>query len=300
MSNHLRMPFAEWLFRMSEANVPYQARSLATYAVLFKVTANDELAKLSGMDTKGLADKTYNRWKRVLSDDGWVFVKSILISRTTTIDVSPAIAGTPVTFTDVKPRDPARFARSDTSVTAVETTGQSYGPEVEVTRQSYGPAVEMTAEPVKVTGELGSIVKVTDASRVRLVTPSGLVIPKNLKDNPPLSPTADADDEQRVSFEKGRLTIFNGLRQFWLEKFGGDSERLDLALTQAAGYVQPNSFKPLEAQVSAQLARMAAEKRDRDQRYERTAKRNAPRVTPEVLKEQNERLRREYGLDKED
>lgn len=138
--NGLRMPFAEWLFRMAEADVPYQARGLATYAVLFKVSANDELAKLSGMDTKGIADKTYNKWKKLLADEGWVIVKSVTVGRETTIEIYPALETSPVTFTDISPRDPARFAQN-----------KSYGREEQVTGESYGPAVTITSETEKVT-----------------------------------------------------------------------------------------------------------------------------------------------------
>jgi hypothetical protein len=88
----------------------------------------------------------------------------------------------------------------------------------------------------------------------------------------PLSPL----DTRKVEFENGKLTLFNGLRQFWVDEFGGDEKRLDLALTQAAGYVQPNSSRPLEAQVSSQLAKIAAEKRDRDARYLAAAAANKP------------------------
>lgn len=140
MTNDLRMPFAEWLFRMSEADVPYQARSLAVYAVLFKVSANDELARLSGMDTKGLADKTYNKWKRLLCDTGWVIIKSVTIGRSTTIEIYPALNASPVTFTDAIPRDPARFGQN-----------KSYERGEEVTSESYGSTVKTTGEDGKVT-----------------------------------------------------------------------------------------------------------------------------------------------------
>jgi hypothetical protein len=83
---------------------------------------------------------------------------------------------------------------------------------------------------------------------------------------------ASADDE-RVTFQKGELQLFNGVRQFWLNEFG-DEHALNLALKQAAGYVQPNSMRPLEAQVSSQLARMAREKRDKDTRYAKAVKDN--------------------------
>jgi hypothetical protein len=125
---------------MSEEDVPYQARSLAVYAVLFKITANDELAKLVGMDTKGFADKTYNKWKRLLSDDGWLLLKSATIGRQTTIEIYPAIKTQPVTFTDVAARDPARFAQN-----------KSYGRKEQITGENYGPNVKITDETEKVT-----------------------------------------------------------------------------------------------------------------------------------------------------
>jgi len=100
------------------------------------------------------------------------------------------------------------------------------------------------------------------ASRARIETTLRVVTP-NLEDISPLYPPSD---EQRVTFENGRLGLCEDLRAFWLQRFG-DEELLDLALIQAAGYVQVNSSRPLEAQVSAQLARRAADKRDRDARY---------------------------------
>jgi len=91
------------------------------------------------------------------------------------------------------------------------------------------------------------------------------------------SPVAEPkkDDHERVRFSNGKIELFNGMRAYWLERFEGDSERLELGLIQAAGFVQPNSVKPLEAQVSAQLARQCSDKRDRDKRYADTARRNA-------------------------
>jgi hypothetical protein len=86
----------------------------------------------------------------------------------------------------------------------------------------------------------------------------------------------NGEPEARVSLDNGRIVLANGLRAYWLAKFGGDAERLDLALMQVAAYVQPASVRPLEAQVSAQLARIAAEKLDRDRRYERAVTSRAP------------------------
>jgi hypothetical protein len=79
-----------------------------------------------------------------------------------------------------------------------------------------------------------------------------------------------------VSFTNGKLTLLNGTRQRWLSEFGGNEKRLDLALIQIAPIIQPNSRRPLPVQVEAQLARIAADKRDRDTRYAQAAKANKP------------------------
>lgn len=165
MGNGIHMPLAEWLYRMAQQDVPYQARSLAIYAVLFKITANDELAVLSGMDTKGIADKTYNKWKKLLADNGWLILKSSLVGRTTVIEIYPALATHPVTFTDVKARDPKKFA-DKTEVGTVEVTAEVEGAVVKVTSESYVSSVKDTRNndepPVKVTRQnYGLAVEVT-------------------------------------------------------------------------------------------------------------------------------------------
>lgn len=80
-------------------------------------------------------------------------------------------------------------------------------------------------------------------------------------------------DEHRSAemTDDGRIVLFNGERAEWLKKFGS-AERLDLALDQAAGWIQPNGSRPLLAQIRAQLARSLAEKIDRDKRAEKAAK----------------------------
>jgi len=100
---------------------------------------------------------------------------------------------------------------------------------------------------------------------------------QEVKQEPPLVPQVGKKDDlqpthERVKFADGRLTLFYGLKAFWLEKFDNDEERLELELTRAAAYVQPNSSRALEVQVSSQLARSAADKRDRDKRYAAAAK----------------------------
>lgn len=79
-----------------------------------------------------------------------------------------------------------------------------------------------------------------------------------------------------VSFENGKLTLLNGTRAEWLQRFEGDETRLDLALIQIASFLQPNSGRPLKTQVSSQLARIAGEKHDRDARYAHAARANKP------------------------
>jgi hypothetical protein len=70
-----------------------------------------------------------------------------------------------------------------------------------------------------------------------------------------------------VLFEDGKITLVNGMRVTWLERFGGDEARLALALDQAAAYVQPYGTHSLETQVGSQLARIAGQKHDGDKRY---------------------------------
>jgi hypothetical protein len=63
-------------------------------------------------------------------------------------------------------------------------------------------------------------------------------------------------DSHSVSFENGKLKLLNGERTRWLSEFGGDERRLDYALIQIAPYLQPNTRRPLLAQVESQLARL--------------------------------------------
>jgi len=93
-------------------------------------------------------------------------------------------------------------------------------------------------------------------------------------DKPP-NPRTDVTDQDRVRFAQGRLTLFGDLKIFWLEKFANDATRLDLALIEIAGRIQTAGNRPLEAQVSSGLARIVADKRDRDTRYQAAAKSNA-------------------------
>jgi hypothetical protein len=112
--------------------------------------------------------------------------------------------------------------------------------------------------------------------------------------------TAEKSAQHTATFENGALVVSQALREHWLPRFGGDSLRLQYALEQVAGYVQPNSHRPLVAQINSQLARIVGNRRDSDQRY---AARNAQplgklvasgiRDTSETFAEMRARLVRE-------
>jgi hypothetical protein len=205
-SNELRMPFAEWLFRMSEARLAPQARELAVYAVVFKVSSNEELAKLAGMDTivkgESIADKTYNRWKKELTDEGFVILRAITKGRVTTIEVFPAFKEMPVTFTDITPKLARKFyGRNDQS--------KSYGETVEATDAKQGSLVTSTDNG---RNSDAPAVTPTDASRAperaQMESPSGIDKPLEVNNKSPLYPPSDGE---RVTFENGRLELKNGL-----------------------------------------------------------------------------------------
>jgi hypothetical protein len=125
-----------------------------------------------------------------------------------------------------------------------------------------------------------SRVQPDQSSRAYIELPSEVLKPKKVEDIPPY-PQAGGE---RVTFENGRLELKNGLKQFWLEKFG-DEALLELAVIQAAGYVQTNSSKPLEAQVSAQLAKAMRDKLDKDARYAKAVKANTAKATTDAAGE---------------
>lgn len=95
---------------------------------------------------------------------------------------------------------------------------------------------------------------------------------------PPLSPTPTErswpsgkpmfeDPYDRVKLDQaGRPILFNGLRQEWIDRFDGDEGRLELALIEIAVSLQPNSRRPLEAQVTSLLAKKLGTKKDWDKR----------------------------------
>lgn len=92
--------------------------------------------------------------------------------------------------------------------------------------------------------------------------------------NPPT-----AIEQDYVRNPDGTLAVLNGARAEWVGRFGGDEEAFDLALIQAANYVQPNNVKSIAVQIRSQLANIVARKRDQDKRYEAAASRKQPSKT---------------------
>lgn len=81
---------------------------------------------------------------------------------------------------------------------------------------------------------------------------------------------ADSVETAGVECVDGTVRLVNGVKQFWLDEFGGDEKRLDLALRQIT--IQPLGRMPLRQQVERQLARQVADRYDRDQRYQSAVK----------------------------
>lgn len=101
-----------------------------------------------------------------------------------------------------------------------------------------------------------------------------------------------------VLYEAGKITLLNGMRVHWLEEFEGDERRLRYALDQAAGYIQPNSSIPLEAQVSSQLGRIAGQKLDGDKRHAASAANKSDGKLPAWKADINDKLARMRAANK--
>lgn len=86
------------------------------------------------------------------------------------------------------------------------------------------------------------------------------------KKESPIAPMT-FDDADGVRIVGGALVLSARVDAFWLQRFGGDRARLDLALIEAAANVNASSRTPLEVQVGRLLARIAGEKLDKDRRY---------------------------------
>jgi hypothetical protein len=102
MSNGLRMPFVEWLYRMSNAGLSIQARMIAIHAACFDVTGTKELGDLCGIKD----ERTVRKWKSDLYKLGWVIIGQKGGGRGHGIKIHAALRGVPVEFTDIKPKNP--------------------------------------------------------------------------------------------------------------------------------------------------------------------------------------------------
>ena len=86
--------------------------------------------------------------------------------------------------------------------------------------------------------------------------------------------TLNPSDPDYQLDSQGLVALANQKRTHWLVEFEGDEKRLDLALKEISARVQPNSPRPLAVQIEAGLARIVAERRDRDSRYAKASKAN--------------------------
>ena len=86
--------------------------------------------------------------------------------------------------------------------------------------------------------------------------------------NPP------SEQGEPMAVVDGAVKLFNGTRTKWLEEFDGDAKALDLALIEIAHDVQPNSPRPLTAQVEKHLARIVRNERQQSKRYASAIERN--------------------------
>lgn len=89
------------------------------------------------------------------------------------------------------------------------------------------------------------------------------------------------ENEGVIHTDGGTVRLVNGTRAYWLKQFGGNEQRLDLALRQVQ--IQPQSRIPIRSQVERQLARIASDKLDRDQRYQAAVVANKPAAQPRKL-----------------
>lgn len=91
--------------------------------------------------------------------------------------------------------------------------------------------------------------------------------------SPPIPSSPRKCDPDGVTWDANSKTILldDGNRAFWLDLFEGDAARLDLALIEAAGSIQPNSRQLLALQVGRSLSRIVADRKDRDRRYANAA-----------------------------
>lgn len=98
---------------------------------------------------------------------------------------------------------------------------------------------------------------------------SGEVVPFAKPFDPRTAFTPADENLGVVVGEGGTVQLVGKTRDYWFAEFGRDAKRLDLALRQIT--IQPGSRIPVQSQVERALARQAADKLDRDQRYQSAA-----------------------------
>lgn len=155
---------------------------------------------------------------------------------------------------------------------AIKTTSQQPA--------SNQPATSQQPESNNVTRKQGAL---NDSAGAPEEKPKQIIPPSkhNPEKNPdPFGLNPDRHHPDVTRSATGELTLLNGKRSDWLQRFDGDETGLDLALMTIADKVQPNSTRTIEVQVEAQLAGIIQRKREQDQRYLKAASRNARAKTP--------------------
>ena len=117
-ANGYRMPLAEWLGHMAAARLGAGGRVIAIYAAVFDITGNDELAELTG-----IKDRSLDKWKKQLVEDGWVVISGRKGGRGHGIEVLPSLRSAPVTLTDVRPKKGGKYYPRNNCETPVEIAG---------------------------------------------------------------------------------------------------------------------------------------------------------------------------------
>jgi hypothetical protein len=258
----LRTQWAKALF--ADANTPVHVMAIA-WAIHWFSRADGTGAALSNEQLEamcGISERTATRGKQWLRDNGYVALK----------------VGNGIDKTRFRMTLPAHATQEDGVVTQATQGSHTDTPRV-ATQTPQGSH----------TGDRGSH---TVHPRVATQAPiiqerESIKIPE--EERASARPRQDAGNfwqealnpqSAGVVFDKGKLTLLNGVRAFWLDRFEADEKRLDLALIQIAPALQPNSQRPLQAQVEGQLAKIVAERLDRDTRYARAATAKAASAPP--------------------
>lgn len=185
MSNGIRISFVEWLYRMSDAGLPLQARIIAIHAACFDVTGNKDLGDLCGIRD----ERTIRKWKADLVKSGWVIVGQKGGGRGKGIRVHAALRGAPVSFSDIRPQNPCKLCTRLEKETLSSNDAHSM----------QNPSTECTAFNVETPTSDAGVSDDTPARNVphsvqtptsdapsrapphaRIETPSGLLISDNL------------------------------------------------------------------------------------------------------------------------